>query len=88
MNAEQEHEVRVISERIARTEMARALIDAGKYDKALVLLQKIKDSYSDPDKKKMVQHLIHQALEKQAASRGIIEKITGRFKRPSLETLK
>lgn len=85
MNAEQEHEVRVISERIARTEMTRALIDAGKYGKALALLEKIKASYEDEDKKNMVQHLINQAREKQAASRGIIEKITGKFKRPSLE---
>ena len=81
----QEQEIQVISERIAKTEMARALIEAGKFDKALEMLNKIKDSYSEPDRKRTVQHMIEETIKKKNASQGIIEKITGRFRRPKLD---
>ena len=81
----QEQEIQVISERIAKTEMARALIEAGKFDKALEMLNKIKDSYSEPDRKRTVQHMIEETIKKRNASQGIIEKITGRFRRPKLD---
>jgi predicted negative regulator of RcsB-dependent stress response len=80
----QEQEIQVISERIAKTEMARALIEAGKFDKALEMLYKIKDSYQEPERKRTVQHMIDETLKKKSASQGIIEKITGRFRRPKL----
>lgn len=67
-------EIRVISERIAKTEMARALIEAGKFDKALEMLSKIKDSYQEESKKKTVQYLIDETLKKKAS-----QSITGRL---------
>jgi thioredoxin-like negative regulator of GroEL len=81
----QDQEIRAITDRISKTEMARALIEAGKFDKALELLSKIKDSYSEPEKKRTVQHMIEETIKKRNASRGIIEKITGRFRRPKLD---
>ena len=80
----QAQEIQVLSERIAKTEMARALIDAGKFDKAFEMLNKIKDSYQEPEKRRTVQYLIDETLKKKN-SQGIIEKITGRFRRPKLD---
>ena len=81
----QNQEVQAITERISKTEMARALIEAGKFDKALEMLNKIKDSYVEPEKKRSVQFLIEETTKKKNASQGIIEKITGRFRRPTLD---
>lgn len=81
----QEQEIQAITDRISKTEMARALIETGKFDKALEMLNKIKDSYQEPDRKRTVQHLIDETLKKKNASQGIIEKITGRFRRPKVD---
>jgi len=35
---DQNQEIQVITDRISKTEMARALVEAGKFDKALVML--------------------------------------------------
>jgi hypothetical protein len=82
----QEQEIRAITDRISKTDMARALIEAGKFDKALEMLYKIKDSYQEPEKKNSVQYMIEETLKKRNASQGIIEKITGRFRRPTLQS--
>jgi hypothetical protein len=82
----QEQEIRAITDRISKTDMARALIEAGKFDKALEMLFKIKDSYQEPEKKNSVQYMIEETLKKRNASQGIIEKITGRFRRPTLQS--
>ena len=81
----QEQEIRAITDRISKIDMARALIEAGKFDKALEMVYKIKDSYQEPEKKNSVQYMIEETLKKRNASRGIIEKITGRFRRPTLD---
>ncbi len=71
-------EIQVISERIAKTEMARALIEVGKYDKALEMLTKMKDSYQEESKKQLVQHMIDETLKKKNG-RSILTKITDRL---------
>lgn len=56
-------EVQHLSARIQRTEMARALIEAGKYDQALALLQRIRDSYdpqTEPDKRRYVEWMLNE----------------------------
>jgi len=81
----QDQEIRAITDRISKTEMARVLIDGGKFDKALEMLNNIKDSYQESEKKRLVQHLINETIKKKNVSQGIIEKITGRFRRPKLD---
>lgn len=81
----QDQEIRAITDRISKTEMARELIDAGKFDKALEILNKIKDSYQEPEKKRTAQYLIDETLKKQKAAQGIIGTITRRFRRPKLD---
>jgi len=63
LTPEEKTEVRAISDRIARLEMARGLIEAGKKDKALALLLRLRDAYQDAAKKKLVEHMIKKAQE-------------------------
>lgn len=82
MTASERREIQAISDRISRTEIVRAMLEAGNYDQALTLLEKLKQAYSDPLKKQLVQHLINDATKKRNASNGLLRKITSRFKRP------
>jgi len=82
---DQNQEIQVITDRISKTEMARALVEAGKFDKALVMLNKVKDSYPEAEKKRLVQHMIDETLKKRDASQSVMQKITGRFRRPTLD---
>jgi len=79
----QSQEVRAISERISRVEMARALIDAQKYDEALRILENLKGAYSDPKMREKVQFMIEDTLRKKPKS--LISKISGRFMRPQIK---
>lgn len=60
-------EIQHLSARIQRTEMARALIEAGNYDKALELLQRIRDSYdpqTEPAKRRYVEWMLSEVRNK------------------------
>jgi hypothetical protein len=51
-------ECRVLTDRIQKLEMARALADSGQHDKALDLLRRLRAAYPEPDKRKMIDWLI------------------------------
>jgi len=63
LTPDERKEVRAISDRIARLEMARGLLEAGKKDKALALLLKLRDAYQDEAKQRLVEHMIKKAQE-------------------------
>ncbi len=63
LTPDEQKEVRAISDRIARLEMARGLIEGGKKDKALAILLRLRDAYQDEAKRKLVEHMIKKAQE-------------------------
>ncbi|RMG15021.1 MAG: hypothetical protein D6731_09165 [Planctomycetota bacterium] len=50
--------IRTITERIARVTQAQALADAGKYEEAVALLRRVRDTYSDESMRAKVDWLI------------------------------
>lgn len=63
LTPEERSEVRAISDRIARLEMARGLLEAGKKDKALAILLRLRDAYQDESRRRLVEHMIKKAQE-------------------------
>jgi len=63
LTPDERKEVRAISDRIARLEMARGLLEAGKKDKALAILLRLRDAYQDEAKRRLVEHMIKKAQE-------------------------
>lgn len=60
-----EDEFRVLTDRIQKLEMARALADSGQHQKALEILYKLRLAYPEPERRKLVEWLIGD-VEKRA----------------------
>lgn len=58
-------ECRVITDRIQKLEMARALAETGQVVRALELLRKLRTAYVEPDKRRLVEWLITDLEQKQ-----------------------
>lgn len=67
-------EFQVLTDRIQKMEMARALADSGQFEKALEILHKVRAAYVEPDKRRMVEWLINE-IERRAKTK------TGRTRR-------
>lgn len=58
-------EFQVLTDRIQKMEMARALADTGQFEKALEILHKVRAAYIEADKRRMVEWLIND-IERRA----------------------
>lgn len=58
-------ECRVITDRIQKLEMARALAETGQVVRALEMLRKLRSAYVEPDKRRLIEWMITDLEQKQ-----------------------